>query len=161
MLQFLGHGKGLPDQSRANAGTAANRFLSRFIELLHRPIVAYLAVRDAPEPALPPVSQPWTRKSAESTDGADRSANAFRSTPSRVWVRERHPDLGGLIGISGAPQLTDACWITVPTFCQDVRLLKVMLPKAHGVDPIPGDDEPIAIAQARILSCPIAPLGGC
>jgi len=89
----------------------------RFIELLNRPPLAYWAVRDGKDWQWPPIAHFGPKVmliNGWSGSGGDAFPDFFRKTGlgpligSRTW--------GGLIGMSGVPQLIDGGMVTVPTF---------------------------------------------
>jgi tricorn protease len=147
MRQFMGQWKkeGLIIDERWNSG---GQIPDRFIELLHRPIVAYWAVRDGPPQQWPPVAHRgaqvmlingWSGSGGDAFPFYFRQAGLGPLIGTRTW--------GGLIGISGAPSLIDGGNVTVPTF-------RMYDPKGewfaegHGVDPdIPVDDDPAQLAK--------------
>jgi tricorn protease len=147
MRQFMGQWKkdGLIIDERWNSG---GQIPDRFIELLHRPIVAYWAVRDAPAQQWPPIAHRgaqvmlingWSGSGGDAFPYYFRQAGLGPLIGTRTW--------GGLIGISGAPELADGGGITVPTF-------RMYDPKGqwfaegHGVDPdIPVEDDPSQLAK--------------
>ena len=147
MRQFMGQWKkdGLIIDERWNSG---GQIPDRFIELLNRPIVAYWAVRDGPSQQWPPVAHRGPKVmliNGWSGSGGDAFPFYFRQQGLGPLIGTR--TWGGLIGISGAPQLVDGGAITVPTF-------RMYDPKGqwfaegHGVDPdIPVDDDPSALAK--------------
>jgi tricorn protease len=147
MRQFMGQWKkeGLVIDERWNSG---GQIPDRFIELLHRPIVAYWAVRDAPSQQWPPVAHRgpqvmlingWSGSGGDAFPFYFRQAGLGPLVGTRTW--------GGLIGISGAPSLVDGGGVTVPTF-------RMYDPKGewfaegHGVDPdIPVEEDPAQLAK--------------
>jgi len=147
MRQFMGQWRkdGLIIDERWNSG---GQIPDRFIELLNRPIVAYWAVRDGPSQQWPPVAHRGPNVmliNGWSGSGGDAFPFYFRQQGLGPLIGTR--TWGGLIGISGSPQLVDGGAITVPTF-------RMYDPKGqwfaegHGVDPdIPVDDDPSAIAK--------------
>jgi tricorn protease len=147
MRQFMGQWKkeGLIIDERWNSG---GQIPDRFIELLHRPIVAYWAVRDGPPQQWPPVAHRgaqvmlingWSGSGGDAFPFYFRQAGLGPLIGTRTW--------GGLIGISGAPSLIDGGNVTVPTF-------RMYDPKGewfaegHGVEPdIPVDEDPAQLAK--------------
>jgi tricorn protease len=147
MRQFMGQWKkdGLIIDERWNSG---GQIPDRFIELLHRPIVAYWAVRDAPAQQWPPIAHRgaqvmlingWSGSGGDAFPYYFRQAGLGPLIGTRTW--------GGLIGISGAPELADGGNVTVPTF-------RMYDPKGqwfaegHGVDPdIAVEDDPSQLAK--------------
>ena len=146
MRQFMAQWKkeGLIIDERWNSG---GQIPDRFIELLHRPIVAYWAVRDAPSQQWPPIAHRgaqvmlingWSGSGGDAFPFYFRQAGLGPLIGTRTW--------GGLIGISGAPALVDGGTVTVPTF-------RMYDPKGewfaegHGVEPdIAVDDDPARLA---------------
>ena len=147
MRQFMAQWKreGLVIDERWNSG---GQIPDRFIELLHRPIVSYWAVRDAPPQQWPPVAHQgaqvmlingWSGSGGDAFPFYFRQAGLGPLIGTRTW--------GGLIGISGAPDLVDGGVVTVPTF-------RMFDPKGqwfaegHGVDPdIAVDEDPSQLAK--------------
>jgi tricorn protease len=147
MKQFMAQWRkeGLIIDERWNSG---GQIPDRFIELLHRPIVAYWAVRDGPSQQWPPVAHRGAQVmliNGWSGSGGDAFPFYFRQTGlgpligSRTW--------GGLIGISGSPTLADGGVVTVPTF-------RMFDPKGewfaegHGVEPdIAVEEDPAQLAK--------------
>jgi tricorn protease len=147
MRQFMGQWKkdGLIIDERWNSG---GQIPDRFIELLHRPIVAYWAVRDAPSQQWPPIAHRgaqvmlingWSGSGGDAFPFYFRQAGLGPLIGTRTW--------GGLIGISGAPTLVDGGGVTVPTFrMYDPK--GVWFAEGHGVDPdIPVEDDPAQLAN--------------
>jgi tricorn protease len=107
----------------------------RFIEMLNRSPLAYWAIRDGEAWQWPPFANFGPKvmlMNGWSGSGGDAFPDYFRKRGlgpligSRTW--------GGLIGISGAPELIDGGGITVPTF----RMYNVdgtWFKEGHGVDP--------------------------
>ena len=147
MRQFMAQWKkeGLVIDERWNSG---GQIPDRFIELLHRPIVAYWAVRDGPSQQWPPVAHRgaqvmlingWSGSGGDAFPFYFRQAGLGPLIGTRTW--------GGLIGISGAPSLADGGAVTVPTF-------RMFDPKGewfaegHGVEPdIPVEEDPAQLAK--------------
>lgn len=89
----------------------------RFIELLNRPRLAYWAVRDGEDWQWPPISQHGYQAmliNGWSGSGGDAFPYYFRETGLGPLIGTR--TWGGLIGISGNPQLIDGGFVRVPTF---------------------------------------------
>lgn len=120
----------------------------RFVELLNRPIVAYWAVRDAPPQQWPPVAHRgpqvmlingWSGSGGDAFPTYFRQAGLGPLIGTRTW--------GGLIGISGAPDLVDGGGVTVPTF----RMFDpkgAWFAEGHGVEPdILVEDDPAQLAK--------------
>ncbi len=89
----------------------------RFIELLNRKPLAYWAVRDGQDWQYPPIGHfgpkvmminGWSGSGGDAFPAYFRKAKLGELVGTRTW--------GGLIGISGAPQLIDGGSVTVPTF---------------------------------------------
>ncbi|MCJ7440303.1 MAG: PDZ domain-containing protein [Thermoanaerobaculaceae bacterium] len=132
--QFLGQlGKdGLVIDERFNSG---GQIPDRFVELLNRPVTNYWAVRDGKDWQWPPAAIPGPRVmliNGWSGSGGDcfplyfKMANLGPLIGRRTW--------GGLIGISGAPDLVDGGNVTVPTFGMYSTDGKWLV-EGHGVDP--------------------------
>jgi tricorn protease len=147
MRQFMAQWKkdGLIIDERWNSG---GQIPDRFIELLHRPILSYWAVRDAPAQQWPPVAHRgaqvmlingWSGSGGDAFPFYFREAGLGPLIGTRTW--------GGLIGISGAPELVDGGNITVPTFRMYDPTGK-WFAEGHGVDPdIPVDEDPAQLAK--------------
>ena len=147
--QFMAQWKkdGLIIDERWNSG---GQIPDRFIELLNRPILAYWAVRDGASQQWPPVAlrgpqvmliNGWSGSGGDAFPTYFREAGLGPLIGTRTW--------GGLIGISGAPALTDGGGVTVPTF-------RMFDPKGqwfaegHGVDPdILVEDDPAQLAAGN------------
>jgi tricorn protease len=147
--QFMAQWKkdGLIIDERWNSG---GQIPDRFIELLNRPILAYWAVRDGASQQWPPVAlrgpqvmliNGWSGSGGDAFPTYFREAGLGPLIGTRTW--------GGLIGISGAPALTDGGGVTVPTF-------RMFDPKGHwfaeghGVDPdIVVEDDPAQLAAGN------------
>ncbi|HYM25437.1 MAG TPA: PDZ domain-containing protein [Vicinamibacterales bacterium] len=147
MRQFMAQWKkeGLVIDERWNSG---GQIPDRFIELLNRPILSYWAVRDAPAQQWPPVAargpkvmliNGWSGSGGDAFPFYFREAGLGPLIGTRTW--------GGLIGISGAPQLVDGGSVTVPTFrMYDPK--GTWFAEGHGVDPdIAVEDDPSQIAK--------------
>lgn len=149
MRQFSGqwHKDALLIDERWNSG---GQIPDRFIELLNRKPLAYWAVRDGETWRWPPVGHfgpkamlinGWSGSGGDAFPDYFRKAGLGPLIGTRTW--------GGLIGISGAPQLIDNGGVTVPTFRMynpDGSWFK----EGHGVDPdmlVPED--PGAIARGH------------
>jgi len=120
----------------------------RFIELLNRPILSYWGVRDGASQQWPPVAHRgpkvmlingWSGSGGDAFPFYFREAQLGPLIGTRTW--------GGLIGISGSPDLIDGGGVTVPSF-------RMYDPKGewfaegHGVDPdIRVDEDPTAQAK--------------
>ncbi len=147
MRQFMAQWQkdGLIIDERWNSG---GQIPDRFIELLHRPILSYWAVRDAHPQQWPPVAHDgaevmlingWSGSGGDAFPFYFREAGLGPLIGSRTW--------GGLIGISGAPTLVDGGGVTVPTF----RMFDpkgTWFAEGHGVEPdIKVDEDPTALAK--------------
>jgi tricorn protease len=147
MRQFMAQWKkdGLIIDERWNSG---GQIPDRFIELLHRPIVAYWAVRDAPAQQWPPIAHRGAQVmliNGWSGSGGDAFPFYFRETGLGPLIGTR--TWGGLIGISGAPDLVDGGNVTVPTFRMFDPTGK-WFAEGHGVDPdIVVDEDPAQLAK--------------
>jgi tricorn protease len=105
---------GLIIDERFNSG---GQIPDRFIELLNRPLYNFWAVRDGKDWQWPPVAQngaramlinPWSGSGGDLFPFYFREAGLGPLVGTTTW--------GGLVGISGAPQLIDGGVVTVPTF---------------------------------------------
>jgi tricorn protease len=105
---------GLIIDERFNSG---GQIPDRFIELLQRPLYNYWAVRDGEDWQWPPVAHvgpkamlinPWSGSGGDLFPWYFQEAGLGPLIGTTTW--------GGLIGISGAPQLIDGGVATVPTF---------------------------------------------
>jgi tricorn protease len=124
--------KALIIDERFNSG---GQIPDRFIELLNRKPLAYWAVRDGKDWQWPPVANfgpkvmlinGWSGSGGDAFPDYFRKAGLGPLIGSRTW--------GGLIGISGSPQLIDGGMVTVPTFRMydpDGQWFR----EGHGVDP--------------------------
>ncbi|MBK7342128.1 MAG: PD40 domain-containing protein [Saprospiraceae bacterium] len=119
----------------------------RFIELLNRKPLAFWAIRDGETWRWPPVGHFGPKAmliNGWSGSGGDAFPDYFRKSGLGPLIGTR--TWGGLIGISGAPQLIDNGFISVPTFRMynpDGSWFK----EGHGVDPdfvVPEDPGAIA-----------------
>ena len=132
--QFMGQlGKdGLVIDERFNSG---GQIPDRFVELLNRPVTNYWAVRDGKDWQWPPVSIPGPKVmliNGWSGSGGDCFPLYFRMAGLGPLIGRR--TWGGLIGISGAPDLVDGGSVTVPTFGIYSTEGKWIV-EGHGVDP--------------------------
>jgi tricorn protease len=122
----------------------------RFIELLNRPPVAFWKTRDGVDWQWPPVAHfgpkamlinGWSGSGGDAFPDYFRQAGLGPLVGSRTW--------GGLIGISGSPELVDGGSVTVPTFRMfypDGQWFR----EGHGVDPdIEVLEDYTALAQGR------------
>ncbi len=124
--------EGLIVDERFNNG---GQIPDRFIELLDRKPLAFWAVRDGKTWQWPPVANfgpkamlinGWSGSGGDAFPDYFRKADLGPLIGTRTW--------GGLIGISGAPNLIDGGAVTVPTFRMynpDGKWFK----EGHGVDP--------------------------
>jgi tricorn protease len=113
----------------------------RFIEMLNRPPIVFWAIRDGKP-------WPWPRYAnygpkvmlinGWSGSGGDAFPDYFRKAGLGPLIGTR--TWGGLIGISGAPQLVDGGGVTVPTF-RMYNLDGTWFKEGHGVDPDIAVDE--------------------
>jgi tricorn protease len=139
------HKDGLIIDERFNSG---GQIPDRFIELLNRKPLAYWAVRDGKDWQWPPVAQFGPKAmliNGWSGSGGDAFPDYFKKSDLGPLIGTR--TWGGLIGISGAPQLIDGGNVTVPTFRMydpDGKWFK----EGHGVDPdIEVKENPGELAQ--------------
>ncbi|MFI5167448.1 MAG: PDZ domain-containing protein [Thermoanaerobaculales bacterium] len=145
--QFIGQlGRdGLVIDERFNSG---GQIPDRFIELLNRPVTNYWAVRDGHDWQWPPVAAPGPKVmliNGWSGSGGDCFPLYFKMAHLGPLVGRR--TWGGLIGITGAPNLIDGGTITVPTFGIYSTDGKWIV-EGHGVDPdIDVVDDPAAMAM--------------
>ncbi|NIN70641.1 MAG: peptidase S41 [Gemmatimonadetes bacterium] len=126
------HKDGLIIDERFNSG---GQIPDRFVELLQRPPLAFWAVRTGTDWQWPPISHFGPKVmliNGWSGSGGDAFPYYFREygvgplVGTRTW--------GGLIGMSGVPQLIDGGVATVPTF----RMYStdgVWFAEGYGVDP--------------------------
>ena len=124
--------QGMIIDERFNSG---GQIPDRFIELLKRPVLAFWAVRDGRDWQWPPFAHfgpkvmlinGWSGSGGDAFPDYFRKAGLGPLIGSRTW--------GGLIGLTGAPQLIDGGVVTVPTFRMydpDGQWFK----EGHGVDP--------------------------
>jgi tricorn protease len=132
--QFMGQlaKEGLVVDERFNSG---GQIPDRFIELLNRPITNYWAVRDGMDWQWPPASVPGPRVmliNGWSGSGGDCFPLYFKMAGLGPLIGRR--TWGGLIGISGVPDLIDGGTVTVPTFGIYSTDGKWIV-EGHGVDP--------------------------
>ncbi len=139
--------EGLIVDERFNSG---GQIPDRFIELLNRPPLSFWAVREGRDWRWPPVAHfgpkvmlinGWSGSGGDAFPYYFRKAGLGPLIGTRTW--------GGLIGISGAPQLIDGGRVTVPTF----RMYSTegeWFKEGHGVDPdIEVIDDPTQLAKGR------------
>jgi tricorn protease len=145
--QFMGQWKkeGLIIDERWNGG---GQIPDRFIELLNRPMLAYWAVRDGASWQWPPVAHRGPQVmliNGWSGSGGDAFPTYFKQAGMGPLIGTR--TWGGLIGISGAPQLVDGGTVSVPTFrMYDPK--GTWFREGHGVDPdIEVIDDPTQLAN--------------
>jgi tricorn protease len=107
----------------------------RFIEMLNRTPLAYWAIRDGSSWPWPPNANFGPKVmliNGWSGSGGDAFPDYFKEKGLGPLIGER--TWGGLIGVSGCPQLIDGGGITVPTF----RMYNpdgTWFKEGHGVDP--------------------------
>lgn len=141
------HKEGLIVDERFNNG---GQIPDRFIELLNRKPLAFWAVRDGKTWQWPPVGHfgpkamlinGWSGSGGDAFPDYFRKAGLGPLIGTRTW--------GGLIGISGSPQLIDGGYVTVPTFRMynpDGSWFK----EGYGVDPdIEVPEDPAVLAQGK------------
>ncbi|MCZ6599443.1 MAG: PDZ domain-containing protein, partial [Acidobacteria bacterium] len=126
------HKEGLIVDERFNSG---GQIPDRFVELLNRPRYNYWGVRDGRDWSWPPVAHEgkqvmlingWSGSGGDAFPFYFREAGLGPLIGTRTW--------GGLIGISGAPQLIDGGAVTVPTFAMYSNEGDWII-EGHGVDP--------------------------
>ena len=145
--QFYGqwNKEGLIIDERFNNG---GQIPDRFIELLNRKPLAYWDVRDGQNWQWPPVAHfgsmamlinGWSGSGGDAFPDFFRKAGLGPLIGTRTW--------GGLIGISGAPDLVDGGSVTAPTF----RMYNpdgTWFKEGYGVDPdIEVKEDPTALAK--------------
>ncbi len=143
MAQFTK--EGLIVDERFNSG---GQIPDRFVELLNRPALAFWAVRDGQTWQWPPVANfgpkamlinGWSGSGGDAFPDYFRKAGLGPLIGTRTW--------GGLIGITGAPDLVDGGGVTVPTFRMydpDGKWFR----EGHGVDPdIEVPEDPAQLAK--------------
>ena len=145
--QFYGqwNKEGLVIDERFNNG---GQIPDRFIELLNRKPLAYWDVRDGKNWQWPPVANfgsmamlinGWSGSGGDAFPDYFRKADLGPLIGTRTW--------GGLIGLSGSPNLIDGGAVTVPTF----RMYNpdgTWFKEGHGVDPdIEVPEDPTALAK--------------
>ncbi len=131
--------KSLIIDERFNSG---GQIPDRFIEMLNRSPLAYFATRDGTMWPWPPFAHFGPKVmliNGWSGSGGDAFPDFFRKKGLGPLIGAR--TWGGLIGISGAPDLIDGGIITAPSF----RMFNVdgtWFKEGHGVDPdIPVDED--------------------
>jgi len=137
--------EGLIVDERFNSG---GQIPDRFVELLNRPLYNYWGVRDGKDWQWPPVSHigpkvmlinGWSGSGGDAFPLYFRNAGLGPLVGTRTW--------GGLIGISGSPNLIDGGLVTVPTFGIYSKDGKWIV-EGHGVDPdIEVIDDPAKMAD--------------
>lgn len=139
------HKDALIIDERFNSG---GQIPDRFVELLDRKPLAFWAVRDGRTWKWPPAGNFGPKVmliNGWSGSGGDAFPDYFRKYKLGPLVGTR--TWGGLIGISGAPQLIDGGVVTVPTF----RMYDPngdWFKEGHGVDPdIKVEDDPTSLAK--------------
>lgn len=137
--------EGLIIDERFNNG---GQLPDRFIELLNRKPLAFWAVRDGKNWQSPPYANFGPKVmliNGWSGSGGDAFPDFFRKAGLGPLIGKR--TWGGLIGISGVPNLIDGGFVTVPTFRMydpDGKWFK----EGHGVDPdIKVDDDPSQLSK--------------
>ena len=124
--------EGLVVDERFNSG---GQIPDRFVELLNRKPLAFWAVRDGVDWQFPQVANFGPKAmliNGWSGSGGDAFPDYFRKAGLGPLVGMR--TWGGLIGISGSPDLIDGGGVTVPTFRMydpDGKWFR----EGHGVDP--------------------------
>jgi tricorn protease len=123
---------GLVIDERFNSG---GQIPDRFVEMLGRPRSAYWAIRYGKDFAWPPLSHLGPEVmliNGWSGSGGDCFPYFFRQAKLGPLIGRR--TWGGLIGISGAPELIDGGGVTVPSFSFYTTEGKWAV-EGHGVDP--------------------------
>lgn len=124
--------QGLIIDERFNSG---GQIPDRFVELLNRKTLAYFAVRDGKDWKWPNTAMDGPKAmliNGWSGSGGDAFPDYFRKSGLGPLIGNR--TWGGLIGISGAPDLIDGGSVSVPTFRMydpDGKWFK----EGYGVDP--------------------------
>lgn len=136
---------GLIIDERFNSG---GQIPDRFIEMLNRPLLNYYAVRDGKDWTCPTISHFGPKAmlvNGWSGSGGDCFPFLFKENKLGPVIGMR--TWGGLIGITGAPELIDGGSVTVPTF--GIYSVKgEWIIEGHGVDPdIQVVDDPAAMAK--------------
>lgn len=114
--QFLAqfHKDGLIIDERFNSG---GQIPDRFVELMNRPIENYYAVRDGKDWQWPPMAHHGPKAmlvNGWSGSGGDAFPFIFKQRELGPLIGER--TWGGLIGMTGSPNLIDGGSVSVPTF---------------------------------------------
>ncbi|PKV48696.1 tricorn protease [Aquimarina sp. MAR_2010_214] len=126
------HKDGLIIDERFNNG---GQIPDRFVELLNRPLLSYYKVREGKDWAWPPRGHYGPKAmliNGWSGSGGDAFPDYFKKRKVGPLIGTR--TWGGLIGISGAPELIDGGYVTVPTF----RMYNpdgTWFAEGHGVEP--------------------------
>jgi tricorn protease len=139
------HKDGLVIDERWNSG---GQIPDRFIELLNRPVTNHWGVRDGKD---------WTTPFVPTAQAKVMLANRWSGSGGDCfpWLFQQHKmgpvigtrTWGGLIGMTGCPQLVDGGSVTVPTFSIYDASGKWII-EGHGVDPdIPVMDDPAQLAK--------------
>jgi tricorn protease len=171
MKQFMAQWRkdALIIDERFNSG---GQIPDRFIELLNRPMLAYWAVRQGEDWQWPPIAHRgpkvmlingWSGSGGDAFPFYFREAKIGPLVGTRTW--------GGLIGLSGSPDLIDGGGFTVPTFRMydvrgkwfaegvgvepDIRVDENPTELAKGIDP--QLERAIAEAMTRLETAPPAP----
>ena len=149
MRQFMAQWRkdALIIDERFNSG---GQIPDRFIELLNRPMLAYWAVRQGEDWQWPPIAHRGPKVmliNGWSGSGGDAFPFYFRESKLGPLVGTR--TWGGLIGLSGSPELIDGGGFTVPTFrMYDVR--GQWFAEGVGVEPdIRVDENPTELAKGN------------
>ena len=109
----LGHPVWVDDERFNNGGQIPDRF----VELLNRPLYNFWGVRDGMDWQWPPIAHTGAQVmliNAWSGSGGDAFPYYFRAAGLGPLIGTR--TWGGLIGISGSPDLVDGGRLTAPTF---------------------------------------------
>jgi tricorn protease len=149
MKQFMAQWRkdALIIDERFNSG---GQIPDRFIELLNRPMLAYWAVRQGEDWQWPPIAHRgpkvmlingWSGSGGDAFPFYFREAKIGPLVGTRTW--------GGLIGLSGSPELIDGGAFTVPTFrMYDVR--GQWFAEGVGVEPdIRVDENPTELSKGN------------
>lgn len=120
----------------------------RFVELLNRPVTNYWKTRDGMDRQWPPVANPGAKVmliNGWSGSGGDAFPFYFKTAGLGPLIGRR--TWGGLIGISGTPNLVDGGNVTAPSFAIFSTDGKWII-ESHGVDPdIDVVDDPAQMAK--------------
>ena len=123
---------GLIIDERFNSG---GQIPDRFVELLNQPLYSFWGVRDGEDWPWPPIAHSgpkvmlinhWSGSGGDAFPFYFREAGVGPLIGTRTW--------GGLIGITGAPQLVDGGFVTVPTFGIYSTDGEWII-EGHGIDP--------------------------